>query len=138
MTREFGPKMAKKLMQPIAELEYEPDYAIPPGETLQETLDALGMTQKELAVRAGLTPKTINRIVKGTDPISQQTAIRLERATGVPSRMWNNLEMNYRAARARIEDEKRLEAPLCSCQEQPSAQPGTRRTGSPPVKPFAK
>ena len=34
---------------------YEPDYAVPPGATLQETIDSLGMTQRELAVRTGLT-----------------------------------------------------------------------------------
>ena len=87
---------------------YEPDYAVPPGDTLQETIDALGMNQKELAVRTGLTAKTVNRIIKGIDPISQRTAIKFERATGVPARMWNNLEMNYRETLARLADEQRL------------------------------
>ena len=39
---------------------FEPYYAVAPGATLQETIDCLGMDQKELAVRTGLTPKTIN------------------------------------------------------------------------------
>lgn len=91
---------------------YEPDYAVPPGETLQETINALGMTQKELAIRTGLTPKTINQIIKGEHPLSRETAIKLERATGVPTRMWNTLEMNYREGLARIADHKRLEAAL--------------------------
>ena len=80
---------------------FEPDYAVAPGETLQETLDELGMTQKELAVRTGLTPKTINWIVKGKHPISRETAIGLERATGVPAHVWNALEMHYRERLAR-------------------------------------
>lgn len=33
---------------------YEPDYAVPPGQTLQETIDHLGLDQRELATRAGL------------------------------------------------------------------------------------
>lgn len=30
---------------------FSPNYAVPPGETVAETLDALGMTQAELATR---------------------------------------------------------------------------------------
>lgn len=84
------------------------DYAVPPGSTLRETIEALGMDQKELAVRTGLSKKTINRIIKGVDPLSQETAIRLERATGVPARMWNNLEMQYRERLARQRDHAKL------------------------------
>lgn len=36
-------------------LSYRPDYAIPPGETLREVMESLGMTQQELAIRTGLT-----------------------------------------------------------------------------------
>ncbi len=38
---------------------YEPDYAVAPGATLLETIEHLGMTQKELAVRTGLTPRRL-------------------------------------------------------------------------------
>ncbi len=88
---------------------YEPDFAVPPGETLRETIDALGIDQRELAARSGLSAKHINRIIKGVAPISHDTAIRLDRVTGVPARMWNNLESNYREQLARIEEKERLE-----------------------------
>lgn len=39
-------------------------YAVPPGETLLETLDAMGMSQAELAERTGMPIKTINEIIK--------------------------------------------------------------------------
>ena len=91
---------------------YEPDYAVPPGETLQETIDALGMPQKELAVRTGLTPKTINLLIKGRHPLTRATAIRLERVTGVPARMWNSLETQYRERLALVADRERLKADL--------------------------
>ena len=95
-----------------ARLPYKPDYAVPPGETLQETLEALGMTQAQLAVRTGLTPKTINQIVKGGHALSLETAIKLERATGVPAHVWNALEMSYRERLARVADRQSLEADL--------------------------
>src|SRR5438132_3700174 len=91
---------------------YEPDYAVPPGQTLQETIDALGIDQRELAVRSGLSAKHINQIIKGIAPITHDTAIRLERVTGVPARMWNNLEANYREQLARLNQRKRLQEDL--------------------------
>ena len=68
---------------------YEPDYAVPPGWTLQETIDKLGITKCELAVRSGLAVKHINRVIQGIAAITPGTAILLERVTGVPARVWN-------------------------------------------------
>ena len=87
---------------------YDPDYAVPPGETLLETLEELGMTQAELAMRLELSQKHVSEIVHGKAPITHGTAIGLERATGVPAHFWNKLETNYRERLACIEDEGRL------------------------------
>lgn len=89
---------------------FEPDYAIPPGGTLQETIDTLGMTQRDLALRTGLAPKTINEIVKGKARLTHESAVVFERVTGVPARMWNNLEANYREQLTKIADRERLAA----------------------------
>ncbi len=91
---------------------YEPDYAVPPGATLQETIDSLGMTQRELALRTGMAPKTINEIINGKAPITPATSILLERVTGIPARMWNNLESNYREQLALKADRDRLRREL--------------------------
>lgn len=87
---------------------FKPDYAVPPGETLQETIEALGIDQRELAARTGLSPKHINLVIKGTAPITHDTAIRLERVTGVPASMWNNLESKYRGQLALQAERTRL------------------------------
>lgn len=87
---------------------FEPDYAIPPGETLKEVIASMGMTQKELSFRTGLTPQSINRIMKGEQPILYETANKLELVTGVPVRIWNNLEANYREQLEKIKEEERL------------------------------
>lgn len=91
---------------------FEPDYAVAPGETLSETLESLGMSQRDLALRTGISAKTINEIVKGKAPITPDTSVLLERVTGVPSRMWNNLEANYREQLAKIADRQRLQVYL--------------------------
>jgi HTH-type transcriptional regulator / antitoxin HigA len=90
--------------------EFESDYAVPPGATLHEVMESLQMSQKELAQRTGLTEQTLTRIFKGDQPISYETANRLELVTGVPARMWNNLEAQYREQLAKLEERQRLEA----------------------------
>jgi addiction module HigA family antidote len=87
---------------------HEPDYAVPPGGVLQDTIDALGMSQADLAVRTGLSKKTINQIIRGREPLSHDTALRLERVTGTPARLWNSLEAGYRERLARLEEKERL------------------------------
>lgn len=87
---------------------YEPDYAVPPGATLLEKIRELGMTQKDLAMRLGLSEKHVSQIVNGKEPITQKTAIGLERATGIPAHFWNSREMIYRERLARKEDAERL------------------------------
>ena len=89
--------------------EYDPDYAVAPGRTLQGTIDAMGIGQHELAARTGLSTKHINQVIHAVVSITQDTAIRLERVTGVPARMWNNLEVNYREQLARLAEKERLQ-----------------------------
>lgn len=89
---------------------YDPDYAIPPGETLAETLDTLGMTQAELARRTGLSTKHVNQIINGAAPISPETALMIEKVTKVPARLWNGLEVAYREFLSRQEEDAALES----------------------------
>lgn len=91
---------------------YQPDYAVPPGETLLETLEDRGMTQAELARRADRPLKTINEIIHGKAAITPETAIQLERVLGIRDAFWNKLELDYRAALARAEERRRLEGEL--------------------------
>ncbi|MEX0701795.1 MAG: HigA family addiction module antitoxin [Planctomycetales bacterium] len=83
---------------------YEPDYVTEPGEILQETIDSLGIKQKELAARTGYSPKHINQLIKGIKRISPEAALRLEKVTRVPARFWNNLEAQYQERKARLAD----------------------------------
>ncbi|MCP4255277.1 MAG: ImmA/IrrE family metallo-endopeptidase [Candidatus Scalindua sp.] len=91
---------------------FDPDYAVPPGETLKEVMESLDMTQKELSIRTGLTVQSLNRISKGEQPITYETANRLELTTGISARMWNNLESQYREQLAKIREREQLESDL--------------------------
>ena len=88
--------------------EYKPDVVFPPGDTLQETIDAMGMSQTELATRMNVSEKHINEIVKGKATISEDTALRLERVLGIDASFWRNLENNYRQFLAEKSERERL------------------------------
>jgi addiction module HigA family antidote len=85
---------------------YQPDYAIHPGETLAETLEEIGMSQAELAQRMGRPLQMICEIIQGKKAITAETALQLERATGVPANFWNSSQRNYEATLARLEEDK--------------------------------
>src|SRR3989338_3818805 len=92
----------------MSSLPYQPDILIHPGETLQENLEALGISQKDLAMRVGLTEKHISQIINGKAPISPETALKLERVIGGSASFWNSLEKNHRETLARRDAEERL------------------------------
>src|SRR4030042_19396 len=91
---------------------FRPNYAVPPGETLKETIESMGMNQAELAQRTGRPKKTINEIIKGKAAIIPDTAIQLERVLGVPASFWNNLDRNYQETLACLKEEKNLHSHL--------------------------
>ena len=75
---------------------FEPDYAVAPGETLREMLEALGMTQVELAVAIDVVPEKIDDIINGAEPITVELAAGLASMTQIPAKMWLKMEANYR------------------------------------------
>lgn len=81
--------------------EYNPDYAIHPGEILDETLEARGISSAEMAKRIGLTEKTLSEIINGKAPVTPDTAVRLESILGIKADVWNNLESNYQLFKVR-------------------------------------
>ena len=81
---------------------FEPDFALPPGETLKETIDAIGMTERELATRIGRSLGTVDLIILGKRRISSKIAERLELALDVPAEFWLQLEKDYQESKKRL------------------------------------
>ena len=71
------------------------DLIIHPGETLQEILADREMSQRELAVRTGVTEKHISTVLSGQKNISASFAKKLEYAFGIETSFWMNLQANY-------------------------------------------
>lgn len=89
--------------------DFAPDYAVPPGETLRETIAELGMTQVELSRRTGRPEKTISEIINGKAAIMPETAIQFERVLGIPTHLWLNLEAKFQETKARLAYAEKLE-----------------------------
>ena len=79
------------------------DLPIPPGEILEEELEARGMTRKELAARMAADARTIDEIIGGEKAIDPETAVKLASALGIGAHYWAGLEADYAAASARNE-----------------------------------
>ena len=75
-----------------------------PGEVVVDYLEFHGWTQRDIARRTGLTPKTISEICNGKAPITPQTALALERVLQRPAHFWLNLQRQYDEAEARQRD----------------------------------
>lgn len=88
--------------------EFNPDYAVHPGEILQETLQARGINNSELAARSGLSLKHISQIIHGKAPVTPETAIMLERILDVKASIWLKIDSDYRLFRQKIEEQNAL------------------------------
>jgi plasmid maintenance system antidote protein VapI len=75
---------------------YNPDYAVPPGRTLEETMEHYGIGIEELAEHLGITTERVYGILCGDVPIDSEIAAQLESITRVPERIWNAMELTYR------------------------------------------
>ncbi len=82
-----------------------------PGETLKDEIEFIGLTQADVAARAGCTVQTINRIINGRESISPDMALKLERIfEGRPSaQFWLNMQSAYDNEAARAKEEKEVE-----------------------------
>ena len=91
---------------------YKPNYAIHPGEYLEEVLAERKMTQKELAELTGYSKKHLNQIIKKKAALSAETALRFEKVLDISADIWNTLENNYRLFEARKKEDEELQKNL--------------------------
>jgi len=89
---------------------YTPNYAVIPGDILDEHREAASLTQEELASRLGMSKKHINRMIAGNEPITPETALKLEAVFGLPAHVWIGLESRYREFLAREAEKESLAA----------------------------
>lgn len=97
-------------MAAAQETSFQPNWAIHPGEMLEEYLETLGVSQAEFARRADLTPKLVNTILKGHNPVESDTALALERVTGTKAYIWTGMQKEWELQRSRVSERQRHQA----------------------------
>jgi HTH-type transcriptional regulator / antitoxin HigA len=87
---------------------FQPDYSLSPGSFLEESLESMGISARELARRCGRSAKLISEILAGKAPIEPETALQFEKVTTVNATVWLNLEAEYRLHLARAQEESQF------------------------------
>lgn len=75
--------------------------AIHPGEMLRDELQARNMSQRKFADIIGMRYKAFNDIINGKRPITTDTALKIEAATGISASLWIGLQADYNMQNAR-------------------------------------
>lgn len=78
---------------------FTPDYAIPPGATLRETLADQGVTQVAAARSLRLTPHGFRLLLLGKTPVTPVLSRRLAQLTAVPALFWLRAQAAYQSRR---------------------------------------
>lgn len=73
-----------------------------PGEFIREVyLEPFEMTGRQLSAKLGVSPSTLNRVLKGSSGISSEMALRLSKALGRSPESWLTMQDNYDLWQAR-------------------------------------
>ncbi|MBQ3657420.1 MAG: hypothetical protein II956_11335 [Bacteroidales bacterium] len=73
----------------------EPTQAFHPGETLEEKLQEMGLSNAEFADVTGLNIDIINGIISCKIDVDKKIAEILERCTQIPADFWLNKQENF-------------------------------------------
>ena len=81
--------------------EWQPDWAINPGEILREKLEEMGLSQFQAADRMGVSQPYMSQLCTGRKGMGPTTALKLESLTGISANVWATLSARFAVARER-------------------------------------
>ncbi|MFF2531361.1 transcriptional regulator [Brevibacillus sp. NPDC058079] len=91
---------------------YQPNYAIPPGETIQEVIEDRGISIEQLSTELGLHVEITKSLLSGIVRITPDIASGLETILQIPKAFWLNLERSYNETLLRLWDVEKQEEEL--------------------------
>ncbi len=78
---------------------YDPPH---PGEFITEVyLEPFEISGRELALKLGVTPSTISRVLRGDSRVTPEMALRLSKALGRTPESWLSMQDSYDLSVAR-------------------------------------
>lgn len=87
-------------------VEYEDLIAFHPGSYIEEIVEDLNITQSEFANRLGVSAKLVSKLINGEENLSDSTANKLAKLTGISMQSWLNIQASYSAEIAEIAEIK--------------------------------
>src|SRR5437660_11107986 len=100
-SRQLTSLESRTPMNSAQQMNFGPNAVPHPGGAVLEYLDFYGWSQRDLARRTGLTPKTISEICHGKARITPPTTLAFEKAFQRPAHLWLNLQRDFDEAEAR-------------------------------------
>ncbi|MEA1911016.1 MAG: HigA family addiction module antitoxin [Spirochaetota bacterium] len=89
--------------------QFFPDYAIHPGEYIEEILEARDMKKHDFAERSGVSVKTISQILNKKSLFSSDLALMFEKVLGVSADILMNLSTYYQMYESRNKEKEEIE-----------------------------
>lgn len=83
----------------------EKNFVSPPGDTLAESIETLGISKDEFSNRSGWPLDKVDHVITGEQGIDVHDAIVLERVLGIPVDFWLEREYQFRLRLAMIKEE---------------------------------
>lgn len=87
---------------------YKPDYAVHPGEYLEEVLEVRGIKKREMSERLGVSVKHLSQIINKQASMTADMAVQLEKTLSISANVWNNLNADYSLFEARAKEAQGL------------------------------
>ena len=82
-------------MVEVEEKNSKLDHPVHPGKYLLQEIEKLGISQKELSIRTGVSDKHISTLISGTRDISTSFGRKLEYIFGSEQGYWSQLQAKY-------------------------------------------
>lgn len=83
-------------MQSRDKEEFNPNWVSPPGDTIRDTLDVIGMTRKQFAEQMQMDLMDVYELEHGRLQIDFRIAQRLAHVLDIDAQFWINREKHYR------------------------------------------
>lgn len=77
-------------------MAWSPAWVVAPGEVLYDHLDETESSVADMVTATELSSTVLAGVLAGTEPITEEIASALSKATGASVQFWLNLERAYR------------------------------------------
>jgi addiction module HigA family antidote len=93
--QELYKTVCQTIINKIIMSEYVCARPIHPGELLKEEVESRGLSKRQLAMQAGVPYRALGHVLTEQRPLTEQMALLLEAALGIPADLFVRMQMKY-------------------------------------------